>query len=76
MLCALLVSVLHQNKVLHSFHKRGNHLIGERNLGLEYALTLPLLFDIYQKPPFSAFHLMIFFFFFFIYVLHNFTFTT
>ena len=37
------LSVLHQNKALHNFHKRGQHLIVERNTGLEYALK--------AKPP-------------------------
>ena len=32
------LSVLHQNKVLYNFHKRGQHLIVEHNIGLEYAL--------------------------------------
>ena len=33
------LSVLHQNKALHNFHKRGQRSIVERNIGLEYALT-------------------------------------
>ena len=32
------LSVLHQNKVLYNFHKRGQRLIVEHNIGLEYAL--------------------------------------
>ena len=32
------LSVLHQNKALHNFHKREQLSIVERNLGLEYAL--------------------------------------
>ena len=31
--------VLYQNKTLHNFPKRGQHLIVKRNIGLEYALS-------------------------------------
>ena len=33
-----LISVLHENKALHNFCKRGQHWIVECNIGLEYAL--------------------------------------
>ena len=33
------LNVLHQNKALHNFCKRGQCLIVERNIGLEYALA-------------------------------------
>ena len=33
------LSILHQNKVLHNFCKRGQRSIVERNIGLEYALA-------------------------------------
>ena len=33
-----LISVLHENKALHNFCKRGQHSIVECNIGLEYAL--------------------------------------
>ena len=36
-----LVSVLHQNKALYNFHKRGQHSTVECNIGLEYALASP-----------------------------------
>ena len=36
-----LFSVLHQNKALYDFHKRGQHSIVECNIGLEYALASP-----------------------------------
>ena len=36
-----LFSVLHQNKALYNFHKRGQHSIVECNIGLEYALASP-----------------------------------
>ena len=32
------LSVLHQNKALYNFRKRGQRSIVERNIGLEYAL--------------------------------------
>ena len=32
------LSVLHRNKALYNFHKRGQHLIVECNIGLEYVL--------------------------------------
>ena len=32
------LSVLHQNKALYNFRKRGQRSILERNIGLEYAL--------------------------------------
>ena len=33
------LSVWHQNKILHNFHKRGQCSIVKHNIGLEYALT-------------------------------------
>ena len=35
----LVLNVLYQNKTLHNFHKRGQHLIGKHNIDLEYALS-------------------------------------
>ena len=46
------LSVLHQNKSLHNFCKRGQRSIVEHNIGPEYALTSPyikLALYIYQK---------------------------
>ena len=34
------LSVLHQNKALHNFPNRGQSSIVERNIGLEYALSV------------------------------------
>ena len=34
------LSVLHQNKALHNFRKRGQLSIVERNVGLEYPLAI------------------------------------
>ena len=32
------LSVLHQNKAIHNFRKKGQRSIVERNIGLQYAL--------------------------------------
>ena len=47
----LFLGVLHQNKALHNFHKKGQASMVECNIGLEYALNviqgLDLNFNLY-----------------------------
>ena len=47
-----ILSVLHQNKALHNFHKKGQRSIVENNIGLEYAqstMMASLLFPVLAR---------------------------
>ena len=51
-----LLSVLHQNKALHNFRKRGQRWIDECNIGLEYALVISVKYQFTQISTLKIFN--------------------